>query len=196
MSTYEIGALVGRDPKRIYEKLRDFGIPTRPRGLNLSGRDNYMQIPGVANPFSGKSHTAETRAVLSRKASVAKPHIRGAANGMSGRTGPSNPNYRDGSAPERQRLYASSEWKEIQRNVYARDNYRCVHCGSGKTGPKSIHAHHIRPWAGNKALRFDMANLVTLCRDCHHWVHSSANSESLYLVKTHSTPAFVSSDAT
>ncbi|MCB1476610.1 MAG: HNH endonuclease [Rhodobiaceae bacterium] len=194
LSTYEIGAIVGRDPKRVYAKLRDFGIPTRPRGANLAGKDNYMRRPGVRNPFAGKSHSAKTKAVLSAKASVEKPYLRGAANGMSGRVGAANPNYRDGSAPERQRLYASSRWKDIQRAVYARDKYRCVACGAGKSGPRSLHAHHIRPWAGNESLRFDLSNLLTLCRPCHHWVHSKANVDGLYL--HHSTPALASSART
>jgi hypothetical protein len=31
----------------------------------------------------------------------------------------------------------------------------------------SLHTHHIEPWSLNKALRFDLSNLVTLCKSCH-----------------------------
>lgn len=195
LSTYEIGALVGRDPKRIYEKLIDFGIPTRPRGRNLSGRDNFWRTPGAVNPFAGRSHSDATKAVLSAKASVEKPYLRGAANGMSGRTGAANPNYRDGSAPERQRLYASGAWKGVQRAVYARDGYRCVRCGAAKAGPRTLHAHHIEPWAGNPSRRLALDNLVTLCRPCHQWVHSTANVNREYL-PPHRTPTFANSAST
>lgn len=185
LSTYEIGAIVGRDPKRVYEKLKDFGIPTRPRGLNLKSAEvNYMKRSArgeVDNPFKGHSHSDATKAILSEKAKVPKPYIRGERNGMSGRTGESNPNYKDGSAPERQRLYASAEWKAVIRAVYKRDGYKCLRCGSGHVGKKKLHAHHIKPWAGNPDVRFDLDNLVTLCRECHEWVHSSANLSRDYL---------------
>jgi len=180
LSTYDIGRLVGRDPKGVYTKLRDFGIPTRPRGQNLAGSDNYMRQPGAVNPFQGRQHTEATKRRLSQKASVEKPWLRGERNGMAGRTGETNPNYIDGSSPERQRMYAHGTWKAVLRAVYARDNYRCVRCSAPKTTPRSLHAHHIKPWAGNPALRFDLDNLVTLCRTCHSWVHSKANTEGLF----------------
>lgn len=180
MSTYDIAKIVNRDPKNIYMKLRDFGIPTRPRGENLRGADCYMKSGGV-NPFAGRKHTEETKRAISSAASVPKPNLRGAKNGMHGRVGALNPRYRDGSSPERQRSYASGEGREFLRNTYARDSYRCRRCGAGKCGPRSLHAHHIRPWAGNPSLRFDMENVVTLCRPCHQWVHSRENTDREFI---------------
>ena len=180
LSTYEIGVLVGRDQKRIYEKLRDFGIPTRPRGLNLSGADNYMKSDNPP-PMLGKRHSEATRKQLSEKSSIQKPWLRGQANGMAGRKGEANPNYKDGSSPERQRLYATAEHKAFLRSIYERDGFKCARCGAAKKGLRSLHAHHLRPWAGNAALRFDPANLITLCRKCHEWVHSLQNVAGEYL---------------
>lgn len=105
----------------------------------------------------------------------------GAANPMFGRVGPDNPRYIDGSSPERQRLYSRSAGKAFLSAVYERDGYRCVHCGAPNTGPRSLHAHHLRSWAGHSELRFDLDNAVTLCADCHAWVHSRANTERAYL---------------
>lgn len=99
----------------------------------------------------------------------------GAANPMFGKIGALNPRYVDGSSPERQRAYVSAVGREFLRSVLARDGYRCVRCGSGKKGPKGLHAHHVKPWAGNESLRFELTNAVTLCRSCHGWVHSKAN---------------------
>lgn len=106
LSTYKIAAMVHRNPKRVYEKLVASGIPTRPRGHNLRGCDNYMAVGGrgwnggqrgrwdgqslapvIPNPFKGKHHSEETRRILSLKASVPKPWLRGSRNGMAGRTG-------------------------------------------------------------------------------------------------------------
>lgn len=99
----------------------------------------------------------------------------GDANPMFGKTGDKNPRYVDGSSPERQRLYAQGVGRAFVRSVLARDGYNCARCGSGHLGPKGLHVHHIKPWAGNPALRFDMSNVVTLCRECHGWVHSKKN---------------------
>lgn len=183
LSTYDIAAIVGRDPKSIYVKLKDFGIATRPRGHNLKGEseDSYMKRPGVINPFLGRKHSEETRRIIGEKTSGPRPNLRGARNGMKGRTGKSNPNYKDGSSPERQRIYVSGEWKEIVRQVYARDNYRCARCGTAHMVNNGFHAHHIKPWAGNEALRKDLNNLVTLHRSCHRWVHSRLNTKREFL---------------
>ncbi len=180
LSTYDIARLVGRDPKRVYEKLKDFGIPTRKRGANLKGSDNYM-LQGNPNPFAGQKHTEATKAVLRQKASKPKPYLRGAHNGMHGRCGAANPRWIDGSSPERQRLYAQSFWKELVRVVYERDGYRCLRCGAPHGKSNRLHAHHLKPWAGNPTTRFNLSNIVTLCAGCHTWVHSKANTKRDFL---------------
>jgi hypothetical protein len=53
------------------------------------------------------------------------------------------------------------EWRKA---VYERDNYTCQECGH-KGG--KLNAHHIKPWFSHPDLRFDVANGVTLCEDCH-----------------------------
>jgi hypothetical protein len=105
----------------------------------------------------------------------------GEANPMHGKVGASNPRYVDGTSPERQRMYAQGEGRAFLRAIYARDKYRCVRCGASKAGPRSLHVHHLAPWAGNPSLRFAAANAVTLCRLCHHWVHSKANGAREFL---------------
>jgi HNH endonuclease len=125
--------------------------------------ENYMAQPGAVNPFKGRHHTAATRGRLSEAASVPKPWIRGERNGMHGRTGASNPNWRGGGAPERQRLYASSDGRAFLHAVRERDGYRCTECGSAR----QIHVHHLRGWAEYPAGRLDPDNAVTLCREHH-----------------------------
>lgn len=104
----------------------------------------------------------------------------GSANPMFGKTGAKNPRYVDGSSPERQRLYVQASGRAFLRQIYKRDGYRCVRCSAPNTGPRTLHAHHIKPWAGNPTLRFDQSNVVTLCRPCHNWVHSRLNSALEY----------------
>lgn len=107
--------------------------------------------------------------------------VSGKDNPMFGRTGENNPSYVDGGSPERQRLYVQGEGKKFLKGILKRDDYRCQRCSAPKRGKRSLHVHHIKPWAGNPSLRFDQENVITLCRDCHHWVHSKANIEGEYL---------------
>lgn len=108
--------------------------------------------------------------------------VSGKDNPMFGKTGSLNPNFKDGSSPERQRLYIQSAGKEFLKKIYARDGYRCRRCDAPKSTPKSIHGHHISPWAGNAGLRFDESNVVTICRPCHSWIHSKKNTSKEFLV--------------
>jgi len=191
LSTYEIGELIGRDPKSVYRKLRDFGIPTRPRGRNLRGADNYWAQPGRSNPMQGRRHTPETRARLSEVAQ-GRPGLRGARNGMFGQGGAANANFRGGISPERQRVYASSDWKFLERAVLERDAETCRRCTNSDARP--LHIHHIVPWSESVELRLAINNLVTLCSECHRWVHGTANVAREWLA--HSSPSLSSSPVT
>lgn len=138
------------------------GRPRRfARGHNLRV-DHPLHRTGVTNWWTGRSHSDETRAEIAKKARRPKPWLRGERNGMAGRTGSSNPNWRGGVTPERQRLYASGEWRAVARSVKRRDK-GCVDCRS----IVELHVHHIRSFAEHPELRLDPDNLLTLCRSCH-----------------------------
>lgn len=115
------------------------------------------------------------RRSMSEIRSFKKWGVSGAANPMHGRCGDKNPRWIDGSSPERQRMYARSFWKELVRVIYARDGFKCVRCSAPHGNGRKLHAHHIKPWAGNPDSRFDLRNIVTLCEKCHRWVHSTEN---------------------
>ena len=57
-------------------------------------------------------------------------------------------------------------WRE---QVFKRDNYTCVQCGSRNGNGKAItlNADHIKSWSKYPKLRFDINNGRTLCLDCH-----------------------------
>jgi thymidylate synthase (FAD) len=121
------------------------------------------------------------RRSVSEARAVKRWGLRGSANGMYGRCGSQNPRWIDGSSPLRQTMYARSFWKELARAVYARDNYRCRKCGSPHCKGHPLHAHHVAPWAGNPDSRFELSNIITLCKPCHTWVHSTKNTKHEYL---------------
>ncbi len=100
----------------------------------------------------------------------------GKDNGMYGSTGNKNPNWKNGCTPDRQSFYVSEEWKKVCRLVYARDNARCVKCGS----KENLHVHHIVSFSV-KEKRADVDNLVLLCEKCHRFVHSKKNTEKEFI---------------
>jgi thymidylate synthase (FAD) len=91
--------------------------------------------------------------------------------------------WKGGLTPERQALYASPEWVDAVKMVWARDNATCQKCGAHHNTAKSrgtFHIHHIVSFMVRE-LRADVDNLVLLCRDCHHWVHSKSNESKLFI---------------
>lgn len=58
----------------------------------------------------------------------------------------------------------------IRKMCLARDNYTCQKCG--KTIDEiEIHSHHIEGAVQQPMLANDVGNTITLCINCHHWVH-------------------------
>lgn len=99
----------------------------------------------------------------------------GPKNPMFGLFGKLNPNFIDGSSPERQRMYARTDGKEFIRNALRQGRYCCARCTATQARANPLHVHHLKPWAGNPTLRFDMSNVAVLCRKCHLYVHSKKN---------------------
>lgn len=97
--------------------------------------------------------------------------------------GPLNPAWKGGVTPERQRLYKRPEWRRLVQSTYRRDGFLCQRCGTPKIRSVKFHAHHITPWADCESLRLELDNLITLCQDCHLWVHSLENEGGWFLAE-------------
>jgi len=181
LSTYQIGAIVGRDPKNVYTKLVEFGIPRR------STFHKIVELAASGAPRTrGWKRTEEGRLQSVMAASRPQPKLRGEGNGMYGRKGADHHNFRGGTTPERQAMYASAEWAAVVRLVMERDGYKCVHCGDGNKratfkGKSTLCVHHVKSWAAHPALRLDAGNLLTMCEKCHRWVHSKNNVNGDYI---------------
>lgn len=106
--------------------------------------------------------------------------LSGPANGMYGKTGASNPNWRGGCSPERQALYSSREWAVAVKHVWQRDQAMCQRCGMPARGRGKFHIHHIVPFSVEES-RTNVENLMLLCPDCHFWVHSKDNSKGEFV---------------
>jgi len=174
-----IARIVGRDPKSVWNWLKDLDIPTRPRGSSYASQPQFaFWIHGLPSPMTGRSHTPEFRARMSAlcKATGRVPYDPAVGSYMKGRSGAQSTNWKGGITPQRQALYASPEWKAAVKAVWKRDDATCQRCmiRKNKARDTPFDIHHIVGFAC-KELRSEVSNLVLLCEPCHYWVHSSEN---------------------
>jgi len=173
----QIGREIGRDPKRVWEWIRDYGLETRPRGNEYGRRIKK----GDPSPFRGRKHTESAKQKM-REARIKEgrwPCYKDGVHWMHhpDHAGQKPASWKGGVTPERQALYSSQEWTDAVKAVWARDNATCQRCGKHHNTTKSrgtFHIHHIISFM-HKEYRSDVDNLVLLCKDCHRWVHSKAN---------------------
>lgn len=177
MDTSQIGRLVHRDPKSVWNWLKDFAIPTRPRGGYTA--PNCFQ-KGQPNLFKGKHHTLANREKI-RQLRLKDGHFPKQPNGepyWKGKKGDETNNWKGGVTPERQVAYSKKEWKQTVVLVWKRDNAICRRCGLDhrivNREEVQFAIHHIISFADN-SLRYSVDNLVLLCRPCHLFVHSKLN---------------------
>jgi hypothetical protein len=156
----------------------------RPDGIArrcLACRRVKVRTPKAPPSFRGRSHTPAARAAMSAAAKarpsnrLGRKHTQQSRNLISQRTreravrGPDAPGWVDGKGHERLGLRHTADLKRWRRDVYARDGYRCQHCGDARGG--NLHAHHIKSFATHPELRFDVSNGLTLCKPCHKAEH-------------------------
>lgn len=185
MDCTAISKIVKRNPKRVWEWLRDYGIPTRPRGSYYANQPWFsFWMHGGQSPFQGRKHTAAYKKRMSdiAKAEGRVPYDPKVGSYMKGRRGPDVPSWKGGVTPERQAFYMSDEWKSVVPLVWQRDNRMCQRCGKVWTRQDrgKFDIHHIVSFEC-RALRAELSNLILLCEACHYWVHSNSNTERLFI---------------
>ena len=110
--------------------------------------------------MTGRTHTPETRMILSRNAKK---------QGLGKVYGPNHPNWKGGLSKSNNKVRSSGEYVEWRKEVLFRDSWTCQHCGQVGGG---LHAHHIMSFSLYPLLRFDINNGITLCVPCHSQVHN------------------------
>lgn len=73
------------------------------------------------------------------------------------------------------RNYDDPQYKKWRLSVYKRDNFKCQ--WPGCYFKSKLNAHHIKKWAENPGLRFNINNGITLCKIHHKMV---TGTESYY----------------
>lgn len=80
-------------------------------------------------------------------------------------------NWKGGITPSRIRERTSLLMKLAREACFRRDGYQCRVCGSlGGT----LNAHHVWPFHRFPELKYDVRNLMTLCKQCHDQFHKAA----------------------
>jgi len=204
LSTYQIAELVDRDPKSVYRWLIDWEIPTRRRKWNTQEPKAYWDRDWLYREYIEKGRSASEIAesfncgmtniahylckfnIPTRSVSEARKlrhwGLEGEANGMFGKTGEDSPSWKGGCTPDRQDFYVSQEWKRAVRVTWKRDHAQCQRCGKRAKGRGNgdFHIHHIISFAVRE-FRAEPNNLILLCANCHHWIHSRENTEGEFL---------------
>lgn len=86
--------------------------------------------------------------------------------------GEDNPNYKHGKSDEdrfRERSYEG--YKEWRMDVFNRDGFNCLKCGTNSTKDNRLVAHHILNHYSHPELRIEVDNGATLCTMCHKEFH-------------------------
>jgi len=176
----EIARMVDRNPTSVHAWLKDFDIPTRPRGMsNASSKTQFAK--------GHKQGVGRVLPVESRKKIADKCRERGSAPYLIDgqhwlKTVPrdQHPNWKGGITAERQAFYASPEWQGVARKVWKRDNRTCQRCGIVHQSDRPFDIHHIVSFEC-KELRAELSNLILLCEKCHYWVHGPQNKEREFI---------------
>jgi len=85
--------------------------------------------------------------------------------------GPKQWNWKGGITPDRVRVRISLDMKLAREACFKRDDYTCRDCG--QRGGK-LNAHHTWPFQSYPQLKFEVSNLLTLCKHCHDAFHKAA----------------------
>lgn len=172
----DIAYLYERDSTTIRGWLLQAGIPTRPRGS-----DSRQHFRAGHQLRRWKRHSPETIEKV-RAASIARgavPYLRDGRHWLKGAPPEANPRWLGGVTPERQEFYRSPEWKAACAAVWARADAHCERCGldfrAVREEAPTFHVDHIVSFAVRE-LRAEISNLALLCRPCHLFVHSNANT--------------------
>jgi len=111
---------------------------------------------------TGKKHTPETRALISKKTRERTAR------------GKSHYAYTHGKAQRNLSDRRRAEYLDWRTAVFERDRYTCQDCGDTRGG--NLRAHHIKPFKDFPELRFDVSNGITLCHRCHELRHFKPDS--------------------
>lgn len=116
----------------------------------------------------------ETPGIAKTVFKMAKPQIdantKRYQNGTKGGRPPKHSKPEIEEATEARNSWEYIKWRD---QVYERDGYACVMCGS----KDYIEVHHKKDFVEFPELRYELSNGITLCKQCHSKIHNSVNQK-------------------
>lgn len=135
----------------------------------------------------------DTRFLRNKKIQSCGCFARELARKRRGKNSPNyNPNLSDQDRLDRKREY-TFELFQWRKSIFKRDNYTCICC---RQKGKVLNAHHIQSYTKFPALRTEINNGITLCKNCHKSFHKqygvkTFTSQNLYeFIKNNNSSPF------
>ena len=88
---------------------------------------------------------------------------------------------------DRQKVYSSSRWKKL-RLAKLMQQPLCEMCLLRKKIVPAVDVHHIDSFLNYNGYRrislaYDINNLLSLCKECHSWLHRNGTTHSIDIKK-------------
>lgn len=66
--------------------------------------------------------------------------------------------------------YRTIQWRELRKEIFSRDGYKCTHCGR-QLKDNDLQVHHLTYLEGKEAWDYPKELLTTYCKRCHAEEH-------------------------
>jgi hypothetical protein len=133
--------------------------------------ENLLSTPEIAAILHVTSPTVSAWLKKLKVRTRTKPLLRTREKLRAANLGAKRWNWKGGITPDRVRLRISLDMKLARESCFERDDYTCRSCA--QRGGK-LNAHHIWPFQRFPEWKYEVWNLLTLCKRCHDAFHNAA----------------------
>lgn len=133
--------------------------------------ENLLSTPEIAEILHVTSVTVSAWLKKLKVRTRTEPLLRTREKLRQANLGAKRWNWKGGVTPERVRLRTSLDMKLARESCFERDDYTCRSCA--RRGGR-LNAHHIWPFQRFPEWKFEVWNLLTLCKRCHDAFHNAA----------------------
>jgi hypothetical protein len=133
--------------------------------------ENLLSTPEIAEILHVTSVTVSTWLKKLKVRTRTEPLLRTREKLRAANLGSKRWNWKGGVTPDRVRLRTSLDMKLARESCFERDDYTCRSCAQ-RGG--QLNAHHIWPFQRFPEWKYEVWNLLTLCKRCHDAFHNAA----------------------
>lgn len=171
-------------------------------GKEASFKEARRMVMLTNNPFKGKTHTQETKAIIANAATGRSSWNVGLTKytsdliKMAGEkssvfkksqnlVGSKNPNWRGGSSIFNRNNDFFTTWLPFRQMILEQDCYKCYKCDNVKPSGSGLEIHHIVSKAKYPDLKYEETNCIVLCKKCHKEFHNKYGRINFYESNTY-----------